>query len=607
MKLSVIIVNYNVRYFLDQALGSVLQSDCDFSYEVIVVDNGSTDDSVPWVKANYPGVKLLSPGENLGFAKANNLAVNSCKGEYVLLLNPDTIVQKETLQQCIDFMENHHDAGALGVRMFDGSGVFLPESKRGFPGPWTSFCKITGLNELFPRSKWLNYYYMGHLNSNENQVVDVLTGAFMMMKKVNYQSVGGLDEEFFMYGEDIDLCYQLSQKGFKNYYLASTSIIHFKGESTKKSSLKYIRTFYSAMSIYAKKHYSSPWQSVLSVLIQLAIYTRAWMAVLSRFIRQIHFLIIDIVSIVVVFGILSTNTQYSPPSGLAVLITALCYSTLLDFFAGKRPSFRWWPITQSFIISLVFSSVLFLFHLMDEKNYLYIGLSVFFVSIIKIMYAVFSGREMMLPQNKRSGNTYVLSDRSGFKAAAALLDLSKLIPEECIQITDLNHQAFNSESEIVFDPRVIRWDQVVRSITAYPGIRAIRILALDRKALISSSSKNQVAEVIHLDRKIDDVQLNLMEKKRKGDVLISLVLLFLSPILLLLGKGRRITQAWQVLRNEKTWIGVEPSLHYLTADLSEDSVWRWKEDSALHTLIQQELYIRNYRLQKDLMFIIKSL
>lgn len=607
MKLSVIIVNYNVRYFLDQALGSVLQSKCDFSYEVIVVDNGSTDDSVPWVKEKYPTVKLLSPGENLGFAKANNLAVNSCYGEYILLLNPDTIVQKETLQLCIDFMESHLDAGALGVRMFDGSGVFLPESKRGFPGPWTSFCKITGLNELFPRSKWLNYYYMGHLDSNVNQEVDVLTGAFMMMKKDNYQVVGGLDEEFFMYGEDIDLCYQLSQKGFKNYYLASTSIIHFKGESTKKSSLKYIRTFYSAMSIYAKKHYSSPWQSVLSVLIQLAIYTRAWMAVLSRFIRQIQFLIMDIVAVAVVFGLLSTMTHQSSPAVLAVLSTAICYSVLLDFFAGKRPSYRWWPITLSLLISWVLMSTLFLLGVMDERNYLYIGSSVFLVSLMKIAYAIFSGREMMLPQNKRRGNTYVLSDQSGFEAAAALLDLSRSIPEQCIQITDLHHQPFNSEIEIVFDPRVIPWDQVVRNITAFPSIRANRILALDRKALISSSSKNQVAEVIHLDRRVDDHQVDLMIRKRKGDVLISLVLLFLSPIFLLTGKGKRIVQAWQVLRNEKTWIGVDPSLNYLTAHLSGHSVWKWNEDSSLHTLVQQELYLRNYQLQKDVRFILKSL
>ena len=282
MELSVIIVSYNVRYFLDQAIASVLQSECNFDYEIIVVDNGSTDDSVEWVKSNYPAVRLFDLGENLGFAKANNFAAKRANGDCILLLNPDTIVQSDSLQVCYDFLVSDKKIGAVGLRMFDGQGKYLPESKRGFPGPWTSFCKIAGLNHLFPTSRLFNYYYLGHKSNDKNQEIDVLTGAFMMMRKSHYLKLNGLDEDFFMYGEDIDLCYRLNESGFQNHYLASSSIIHFKGESTSKQSLKYIKTFYSAMSIYAGKHYNRHILAVMSVFIQGAIYARAGLAIIYQ-------------------------------------------------------------------------------------------------------------------------------------------------------------------------------------------------------------------------------------------------------------------------------------------------------------------------------------
>ncbi len=219
MRLSVIIVNYNVRHFLEQALGSVRRAMQGIDGEVWVVDNHSVDDSVRMVQEKFPEVKLIANKHNPGFAVANNQAIAQSRGEYVLLLNPDTLVEEDTFHKCLAFMDARPDAGALGVKLIDGSGKYLPESKRGFPSPWVAFCKTVGLNALFPQSKTFNGYYLGYLSENETHEVDVLVGCFMFMRRTALDKAGWLDEAFFMYGEDIDLSYRIVQAGFKNYYL----------------------------------------------------------------------------------------------------------------------------------------------------------------------------------------------------------------------------------------------------------------------------------------------------------------------------------------------------------------------------------------------------
>ncbi|MEZ4985741.1 MAG: glycosyltransferase family 2 protein [Saprospiraceae bacterium] len=239
MKLSIVIVNYNVRYFLEQALLSVRKAIRAIDAEVFVVDNNSVDDSVAVVREKFPEVKLIANADNPGFSIANNQAIRQSKGQYVLLLNPDTVVEEDTFEKCIAFMDAHPEAGAVGVRMIDGAGKFLPESKRGFPSPWVAFAKSFGLSALFPTSRLFNHYHLGYLNEMETHEIEVLAGAFMFMRRAALDKAGLLDEAFFMYGEDIDLSYRIVLAGYKNYYLPETSIIHYKGESTKKGSLNY--------------------------------------------------------------------------------------------------------------------------------------------------------------------------------------------------------------------------------------------------------------------------------------------------------------------------------------------------------------------------------
>ncbi|HNZ72627.1 MAG TPA: glycosyltransferase family 2 protein, partial [Prolixibacteraceae bacterium] len=244
MKLSVVIVNYNVKHFLEQCLHSVEKASKNLATEVFVVDNNSVDGSKGMLLSKFPNIKLVLNEKNVGFSRANNQAIRMATGQYVLLLNPDTVVEEDTFEKVVAFMDSHPEAGGLGVKMIDGKGKFLPESKRGLPTPWVAFYKVFGLSAIFPHSKVFGKYHLSYLDKNELHQVDVLAGAFMLLRKEALDKVGLLDEGFFMYGEDIDLSYRITLGGYKNYYYPDTTIIHYKGESTKKGSLNYVKMFY---------------------------------------------------------------------------------------------------------------------------------------------------------------------------------------------------------------------------------------------------------------------------------------------------------------------------------------------------------------------------
>ncbi len=306
-KLAVIIVNYNVEHFLEQCLNSVRKALKNVPGEVFVVDNNSIDGSVEMVRKRFPEFRLIDNKQNLGFSKANNQAIRLSDSEYVLLLNPDTVVEEDTFEKVVAFMDEHPDAGGLGVRMLDGKGNFLPESKRGLPTPPVAFYKIFGIARLFPKSKRFGRYHLGYLDEFETHEIEILSGAFMLMRKTALDKVGLLDEAFFMYGEDIDLSYRILKGGYKNYYFPETRIIHYKGESTKKSSVNYVFVFYRAMVIFAQKHFSQKNARLFSFLINSAIYFRAFLAICARFIRK---LILPAFDFLYLYGGLYALTNY---------------------------------------------------------------------------------------------------------------------------------------------------------------------------------------------------------------------------------------------------------------------------------------------------------
>ncbi len=293
VKLSVIIVNYNVKEFLLNSVSSIKKAADGIPIEIIVVDNASEDGSVEALRQKFPDVKIIANKENVGFGKANNQGLEIAQGEYVLLLNPDTLLKDNTLTKMLEFMDAHTDTGLATCKVLNPDGTLQLACRRSFPRPWVSFTKIIGLSSLFPKSKLFAKYNLTYLDENETYEVDAVSGSFMFLRGEAIKSVGGFDPDFFMYGEDLDLCYRIKEKGWKVYYYPETEIIHYKGESAKRSSIDETRLFYNAMSLFVEKHFSSSW--FLKAFLKFAIVLREWLAFANRYKLAIIPAIIDFV------------------------------------------------------------------------------------------------------------------------------------------------------------------------------------------------------------------------------------------------------------------------------------------------------------------------
>lgn len=286
MRLSIIIVSYNVKYYLHQCIDSLLKAVKDIDAEICIIDNHSKDGTVDSLKIYGRNIKVIASVHNNGFAKANNIAIRQTSGDYVLLINPDTFVGENTIKRCLEFMDSHPNAGGLGVQMLKSDGTKALESRRGLPTPMTSFYKMCGLCAKFPTNKRFGKYYMCDMSWNKPGEIEIISGAFLMTRRSALDKIGLLDEDFFMYGEDIDLSYRLLKNGYENWYLP-TKILHYKGESTQKSSFRYVHVFYEAMLIFFRKHYGhlSFW---LCIPIKTAIYIKATFALIKMLTENIN-------------------------------------------------------------------------------------------------------------------------------------------------------------------------------------------------------------------------------------------------------------------------------------------------------------------------------
>lgn len=266
---SIIIVSYNVKYYIEQCLRSISKASKNIDVEVFVVDNNSNDGTIEYLSPRFPNVEFIQNSENVGFGRANNIALSKSNGDYVLFLNPDTIISEKTLDECVSFMDNHKSAGSVGVKMLHSNGHFAPESRRSIPTPFVAFCKMSGLSRLFPKSKLLARYHMSYIDNSAETEIEVVSGAFMFVRHDILKKIGGFDEDFFMYGEDIDMSYRLLKEGYSNWYIP-IPILHYKGESTVKTSYRYIRVFYDAMIIFFNKHFKH-YSRIFSFLIMIVL------------------------------------------------------------------------------------------------------------------------------------------------------------------------------------------------------------------------------------------------------------------------------------------------------------------------------------------------
>jgi GT2 family glycosyltransferase len=297
MDLSIIIVNYNVKEFLQNLIHSIHKAAQNLTYEIIIIDNASSDGSVEFISEKFPEIKLIPNDVNLGFGKANNQGLKIAKGNYILLINPDSLVSEDTFSKLISFFENHPGVGLASCKILNPDGTLQLACRRSYPGPWTSFCKVTGLSTLFPKSKLFARYNLTYMDENQSYEVDAISGSFMMMKKEVYEKVGGFDEDYFMYGEDLDLCYRIQKSGYKVFYFHESQVIHYKGESTKRSNIDETALFYNAMNIFVKKHLSS--SLLVQFILRSAIGIRKILAFLGKrklvfFAVLIDFIVYDI-------------------------------------------------------------------------------------------------------------------------------------------------------------------------------------------------------------------------------------------------------------------------------------------------------------------------
>lgn len=589
LQISIIIVNYNVKYFLEQCLHSVFKALKGIDSEVFVVDNNSVDGSVALVKQKFPQVMLIENAENTGFSVANNQAIRIAKGKYVLLLNPDTIVQEDTFSKVISFMESHPDAGGLGIKMVDGKGKFLPESKRGLPTPEVAFYKIFGLSKLFPYSKRFGQYHLTYLDRNQNHEVDVLSGAFMLMRKEVLDKIGLLDETFFMYGEDVDLSYRITQSGYKNYYFAESSIIHYKGESTKKSSVNYVIVFYKAMAIFARKHFSNKGAGVIIFLIYLAIYLRAFAAIIMRLVKQLFFPAIDFICILFVLyalkNVYEQNFKLYPNfySANIINIAFPVYTLLWMFFIYLSGGYDY-PLKLRRIIRGVLTGsafILIVYSLLPEyyrfsRALILMGTAstISIVVLLRFMYHLIGIKQFKLNAGEAEKRIAIIGSEEEFIRVSEILSKTTIKAEFVgfVSLNEINEKNLSSIgnfnqidevievhkiNEVIFCARDVSSQNIIgKMLSLVAKDIEFKIAPPESLSIIGSNSIDTAGELYVIDLN-NIAKPENKRKKRLLDIITSLILIVFFPIIIWFQKKPigYFINCLRVLIGINTWIG----------------------------------------------------
>ena len=623
-QISIIIVNYNVEYFLDQCLDSVQKAIKNCSAEVIVVDNASVDGSMKMVKEKYPSFTRIENKDNVGFSKANNQGVEMSEGKYVLLLNPDTIVEEDTFSKVIDFMESHDDAGGLGVRMIDGKGIFLPESKRGLPTPMVAFYKIFGLSKLFPKSKRFGQYHLGHLNEFETNKIDILSGAFMLMRKKTLDKVGLLDEDFFMYGEDIDLSYRIQLGGYENYYFPDTTIIHYKGESTKKSSVNYVFVFYNAMIIFAKKHFSGKNANLFSFLINIAIYLRAFLAISVRFIKAITLPFFDYIYIVTGLFLLTNYWKMSsiefPEELLRYSIPIYAFSWLgSSFFSGGYDK----PYKLLKLLKGVFwgTIIILLAYAILPKSWQFSRLFIFLGAGWVATYYLFSRLFLHFSFGKKFSLKFEDKKKFGIIGSDNEIErVKELLVQTNTQIEQVTSIGINesiekaSIDELIFCSSEISYATIIQKINQFKDYSIdFKIAPSNGNHLIGSNSIDTAGDlyILNINTLINRENLR---KKRLFDIIFSVILLLFSPFFILFfnNKISFLQKIIQIFIGNKSFVGFSEDVakkdirlpRIKPALLSPIDAFEMKTPEIQEKL--NLLYARDYSMRKDFSILIKA-
>jgi len=647
MELSIIIVNYNVKYFLEQCIFSVKNACKTIETEIFVVDNNSVDGSVKMLRDKFPEVTIIENKENFGFSKANNQAINLAKGKYILLLNPDTVVEEDTFSKILNFMNSNPEAGGLGVKMIDGKGKFLPESKRGLPTPAVAFYKIFGLSKLFPKSKIFGQYHLSYLDKNKVHEVDILSGAFFLIRKETIKKTGLLDETYFMYGEDIDLSYRILKAGYKNYYFPLTRIIHYKGESTKKSSINYVIVFYNAMIIFARKHFSQKNAKLFTFMINFAIYIRAFMAIAQRFIHKIFLPLTDSIIIFTGFyflknyweqNVLFNRGVHYPTEYLTFFVPLYIFIWLFSVFlsGGYDKPIRTLKIFQGVLIGTLI--ILVIYALLNEEYR--------FSRALITLGAVWSLISMLLLrktlnlfkmtnfrfESSRNKNFIIVGDKDETDRVVNVLRQTSINPgfiglvnvssgnskgngfignitqiKEIIEIYKINEVIFcaknMSSQEIIDKMSELNSSQVDYKIAPPESLYIIGSNSIDTSGDLYVVNINAISKISN------------KRNKRFFDIFTSIILFLISPILFFFIKNifGFYKNILLVLLGLKSWVGYFkndessklPSIRQ--GVLNPSDAFR-KKNLTLDMISKLNLvYARDYRIMNDINIIFKGL
>jgi GT2 family glycosyltransferase len=647
MDLSVIIVNYNVKYFLEQCLHAVMMAIKKINAEVIVVDNNSADGSIRMIAEKFPQVILQANIVNSGFAKANNQAIKMASGNYILLLNPDTVVQEDTFLKCIEYMNNHADVGCMGVKMIDGKGNYLPESKRSLPSPRVAFYKVFGLAALFPRSQRFGKYHLGYLNRDEIHEVDIISGAFMFIRKTALEKTGLLDEAFFMYGEDIDLSYRFKLAGYRNIYFPLTTIIHYKGESTRKSSINYVIVFYRAMIIFARKHFTESTARYYSLFIHLAIYFRAGLSILTRFFKGIITPLLDAVVIYAGYYCFLPVWEYHhfgqpgyyPHAYLGLIVPVYIVVWLFFVFitTGYEKKVKFADLLRGVLVGSLL--ILIIYALLPETWRF--SRALILIGTFWVIFSTIAVRFLLSSINKerfsfaffnKKKRIIIIGDKYESNRVHSIIEQTQMVSEligfvsvddnrispyfigHIGQIEDIVR--INQADELIFCAAAMTSQQIIRTMLQFTdtGIE-FKIAPPESMSVIGSNSNDAAGELYVLHFNTLSRLVN-KRKKRLFDMVFSMVLLAVSPVLLFLVKNPvgMFRNIFSVILGIASWVGYfrstgghHPDLPRIRPGVLTPFDFHIYTDRNRSSEDQANLlYAKDYRIIHDLKIILKG-
>lgn len=584
MKLSVIIVNYNVKYFLELCLHSVLRAAEGIDAEVIVVDNNSKDESCSMVRVKFPSVKLIENKENAGFSRANNQAVAIAKGEYLLFLNPDTVMPEDFFSKTLVYMDAHPEAGALGPKLFDGKGQYAPDAKKSFPSLSVALFKTTGINKLFPKSPYFNKYYAVHIGENETAAVEVLSGCCMMVRLSVIKEIGGaFDEDYFMYCEDVDLCYRIQKAGYRNIYFPEVSLIHYKGESTRKMTLTYVRIFNEALIKFVKKHYSKRDTALYLLFANVGIAMRAVTGAVRLLLKVLKMPLFDAIILFLTLFLIKDfwvvhvkNIMPIPLSSVYATFPAYIALWILSLFlngAYDQP-YRALRVTRGMIIGTIM--ILAYYGLLrEELRYsraiiIFSGFAgtVILLGLHEILYRL--GIFKLVPYDKLPKKAVIVAGEQEFHKTETLLrkvhyapELSGRIspghdrPGALADLDDMKALLYTAAiNEVIFCVNDLSYSEIFAKMQECGGNYDYKIHLPGSNSFVGSNSSHTSGDLYTIDRRFNLDGFAYIRNKRVLDIASSLTFLVLFPVsfFLLKNPDQFIKNCLMVLSGKRTWV-----------------------------------------------------